>query len=864
MDHQNDRQTRVLKLVELFDDLVGDQNSPDDVAHQLKGAIGEPDLVDEAREKYEDRIRRIHSLKYSTTLTEEDGEQWYPGPQSGDVFWPSLRDYLLDEKFEERVVDSIDEESTKVVSCLDAPWAPDIDTRGLVVGHVQSGKTANFTAVTSKAADVGYRIFIVLSGMTNSLRQQTQRRMERELVDLNPNRWHRLTREDSDFVRPATRAASLLASEDQKLIAITKKNSARLRKLVDWLKGAGESVLSNAPALVIDDEADYASVNTRDDMGERSTINSLIIELLDTLPRSAYVGYTATPFANVFINPQAPEDLYPRSFIHALPTPEEYFGPETIFGRDRLEFDDSEPIDDGYQMVRRDVSTEELSSLNASESDRDREEFQPEVTPSLRTALRYFVMATAARRVREQEGFFSTMLVHTDLHIAVQNQLGDRLREEVTALRSRIAREPEQLYEELRREWENESARVDSRSFELEPISFDDLVRHLPDVAEDLKVVVANSQSEDSLDYESDRGTYVVVGGNVLSRGLTLEGLMVSFFVRRAGNYDTLLQMGRWFGYWEDYADLPRLWMTEQLYDFFYDLATVEREIRHDIQRYTETGVTPTEFAVRVRTHPTLNITSRSKMTSVVEVPSSYSGHEIQTTWFHHRDREWLRDNLEASRRLVSSVREDGRSFRLHEDRYRWVARGVDVEHVLNFLKTFEFHEHDEKFNANSLLKYINRQLDRGHLERWNVAVIGQERKDLGTVNLSLPKPARLLTRSRLEGAGSRGRDAYIKALMSKQDVVADFETLPDNVSNLDWEGLSSRRETQSPYDERGLLLLYPIAKDSEPSTGSSQRAPLEAEEHMIGVALVFPDTDDFAADTYVHARLGHEPEDVA
>lgn len=863
MSSPNDREERRLNLVELIEEMVGNRKSPEDVAAQLRGAMGEPDLVDEAFELYRDRLRRIHSLKLSTTLREEGDWDWYPGPRSGDTFWPALREYLLDEKFEEDVVDSVDEESTKVVSCLDAPWWSTVDTRGLVVGHVQSGKTANFTAVTAKAADIGYRIFVILSGMTNSLRQQTQRRMERELISQNPDRWHRLTQEEEDFVKPPVRAASLLASDDQKLIAITKKNSVRLRKFVDWLKSAGEEVLNNAPALVIDDEADYASVNTQTDEGERSTINSLILELLEVLPRSAYVGYTATPFANVLINPQAPEDLYPRSFIHALPTPDDYFGAETIFGRDRLEFDDSEPVDDGYEMVRY-VDEEELSSLSARESERDRDEFEPDVTESLQSALRYFLLATAARRVREEDGFFSTMLVHTDRLIAVQNQLGDRLREQMSELQKGIQGRSKAFVDSLRTQWKNESGRVESRSLGLQPVTFDELAPHLPEVLEDLRVVVVNSESSDSLDYESDRGTYVVVGGDVLSRGLTLEGLMVSFFVRRAGNYDTLLQMGRWFGYWENYADLPRLWMTDQLYDFFYDLATVEREIRHDIQRYTELGVTPTEFAVRIRTHPTLNITSRSKMGEAVEVPSSYSGSEIQTTWFRHTDSGWLNNNLTVTRELIAGAQEDGCAFDLHRDRYRWVARAVPVERVLNFLNEFRFHRHDEKFNVDSLNSYIDRQLNRGYLERWNIGVLGQTQKDIGTVDLALPEDARLLTRTRLEGAGSEGQDAYIKALMSRQDVVADFEELPSGVSALKWEELYSLRWHSPPFDETPLLLIYPIAKDSEPSSGSSQRVPLGAVEHMIGLGLVFPDTDDFEAETYVKARLEREPEEVA
>lgn len=857
------RQTRILQLVEHIDELVNHRRSPEEVAQGIKGFMAEPDLVDEALEAWYDRVERIHSLRDSTTLTGRTREDWYRGPRPDDVFWPALKEYLEEKKFGEDVVASIDDESTTVVSCLDPPWASDISTRGLVVGHVQSGKTANFTAVTAKSADAGYRIFIVLSGMTNSLRRQTQRRLERELIDLNEDRWHRLTRDESDFERPSIKAASLLASDHQKILAVTKKNASRLRKLIDWLGEAANDVLRSAPALIIDDEADYASVNTQEGESSRSTINALILELMETLPRAAYVGYTATPFANVFINPEAPKDLYPRSFIHALPTPEEYFGPEAIFGRDRLEYDDGEPVDDGFEMVRF-VPEAELSSLTAKASEEDREDFQPTVTAGLHGALRYFLLATAARRVREQEGFYSTMLVHTDFLTVVQNRLGARLQEVVESLRGRLKYPSDNLRAELRRQWENETSRVPSSQFGIEPVGFDALAPHLSGTAEDLQVVVANSTSPDSLDYEADSGTYMVVGGNVLSRGLTLEGLLVSFFVRRAGNYDTLLQMGRWFGYWEDYADLPRLWMTEELYGFFYDLATVEREVRNDIGRYTELGVTPTEFAVRVRTHPELNITSPGKMGSVVEVPSSYSGREIQTTWFRHRDAGWLENNLEAARDLIGMVQSNGHSFDLEENRYRWIARGADVETVRTFLDSFSFHDNQEEFRLDSLLDYLDRQLQHHMLERWNVAIIGQSRENLGSVDLGLPEETPLVSRSRMKGAGTEDRDAYVKALMSRQDLVADFEELPEGVSNLKWKELRSLRYNSPSYGERGLLLLYPIARDSRPSSGSSNRVPLNAVRDVVGVGLVFPDTDDFKANTYIQVQLDLEPEAAA
>ena len=290
---------------------------------------------------------------------------WYDGPKPGDRCWPALAEYLKAEKgFDDDAIDSLDRASTKIVAHLPCPGSGRFAGRGLVVGYVQSGKTTNYTAVIAKAADEGYRLFIVLSGLHNNLRRQTQARLDDQLYELNHDLWIQLTSKLEDFGSPTAGADALLTGT-HRVLCVVKKNAKRLRSLRRWLNGASRATLANCPVLVIDDEADQASVNTSAE--DRSKINGLILQLLNDAPRSAYVGYTATPYANLFIDPSG-EDLYPRDFIIDLERPRGYFGPEMIFGTGREQEGDDEH-DDGYDFVRL-VPPEELEALRPPPSPR--------------------------------------------------------------------------------------------------------------------------------------------------------------------------------------------------------------------------------------------------------------------------------------------------------------------------------------------------------------------------------------------------------------------------------------------------------------------------------------------------------------
>lgn len=834
---QND--DRLHDLVDMLVTLVRGGKPVREAARQMiqLGVATEVDLR-RVQEIYDRRTNRIRVLTEPRSIHRDELEAWYTGPGPDDKYWPSLLNYIEESGWERLTVESIDHASTKIMSYLPPPGAGEFNTRGLVLGYVQSGKTANYTAVIAKAADVNYKLFIILSGLHNNLRSQTQRRLERELVGLNPTDWYTLTTVDQDFKQIGNVTAFLSSTSGQKVLCVVKKNAAVLRKLNNWLSGASIESLRDCPVMIIDDEADQASINTARHLAYRSTINSLIVEILGRLPRSAYIGYTATPFANVLIDPARDEDLYPRDFIVDLPKPDSYFGPEKIFGRELLTPDEREDTADGLDMIRT-VDEEEIPLLQPV-SRAARTTFHPELTESLRNALSYFWLATAARWHRGDREEHSTMLIHATLYTDVHGRYKTLVELHLAWLKDRLSSNDSSLFNELRELWEREQHRVPSSSVSEIPVPFEDLLPQLRAVCDDIQVIEEHSQSDVRLDYGQEPKTVIVIGGNSLSRGLTLEGLIVSFFIRTASAYDTLLQMGRWFGYRKGYSDLPRIWMTGELEEYFYDLATVEREIRNDIERYEREEITPLDFAVRIRTHPQLSITSRLKMQSSIVCDITYANMRLQTFKFNHRDIDWLQNNLMVTRNLVSQILSEGivpESTRRGADQ---LFRQVPAQLISAFISQYKFHEDHVDLNSDLLTNYIQQQNHRDNLLDWNVVIVGQQRSSSSeSVDLGLAEQVPMIVRSKLRLAGLETDHANIKALMSTVDRVADLPDLSNEERRKKDAELQRLRNTMLPGT--GLLLLYPILKSSQPRGNSQNRVALNAIEHVIGVGLVFP-----------------------
>lgn len=768
-------------------------------------------------------------------ITAAGVDDWYVGPCGNDRHWPALRDQFQSEGWPSERVESVDAASSTVVAHTPRSDRGTWQAKGLVVGYVQSGKTTNFVAVSAKLADVDYKMIIVLSGIHNGLRRQTQARLNHYLSELNPALWVAMTDTDHDFGRP-TQDASALLSSNKTVLAVVKKNAAVLSKLIRWLDTPNSrSAMAGAPVLVIDDEADQASVAT-------GRINPLVRRLLSLMPKSTYVGYTATPFANVFVDPKG-DDLYPETFILNLPRPEGYFGPESIFGRNAVEgerFDEDAGPPDGYDMVRY-VPDDDVPLLRPG-SRESADEFQPEMTIELLDAIHWFWLATAARRARGDLGH-SSMLIHTSVKIAVH----ESYRRPLLGVRDRALRDLEHgrlsALERWRSLWNHESERVNAREFGRSPTSFEELLEHLSGVVRETSVILDNYRSQDRLDYSRPSVVAIAIGGNTLSRGLTLEGLVVSFFVRAATAYDTLLQMGRWFGYRSGFEDLPRIWMTPSLADAFRHLATVEAEMRDDIDRYQRENLTPRDVAVRIRTHPSLRITA--KMGAAQPAYVLYAGRRLQTRYFKHRDAEWLENNRYAADGLIQSAQMHGSLPEVSRDAI--LIRDVPSSVVIDFLARYEVHEDSPDLDTRLMIKYIERQAldDPPRLTHWSVAVISGSGGPVSVGGLNVHG----VVRSRLaHGVADR---ADIKTLMSKEDRVLDIGLSAAEARSLSEDVLVLRRNQDPVNRDRGLLVLYPIDRVSAPAgtrtrpSSVSQRSPLDALGTVFGIGIVFPGDRD-------------------
>lgn len=797
-----------------------------------------PDVVEEqeaalAEALHLERAQRDKVSYWRKAALKAGRPDWYGGADDGSRIWQALRRRLKEMGRSEDEIESVDMDSTAVLSLTDNPGQARFTTKGLVLGHVQSGKTGNMAAVVAKAADTPYKFFVILSGLTDSLRNQTQTRLDADLVDNgHSERWFPWTQVDrrladgkvekGDFNHPSSGGFPLAGPECH--IAVMKKSAAILRRFKLKLKSTPAALLAQTAFMIIDDECDQASVNSARLQASISATNKVIREILAMLPKVAYAGYTATPFANILIDPNEPQDLYPRDFIHPLMKPDAYFGAEELFGREALQGEDAD-VDSGYNMIRI-VGQAEVPGLRPAP--KQAATFSFEMTDSIAKAIRYFILALAARNVRGQQDQHSTMLIHTSVlnlvHLATQAVVEPYLRD----LAHRLERGDDSLLREMEQIWIDESEIVDAAEFGNEKISFASLKPLLTEVASSIEVKVENWRSQDRIDYSEPGRRYIVIGGNVLARGLTLSGLIVSFFMRTSSQYDTLMQMGRWFGYRPGYEDLPRVWMEEDVRDAFFDLATVEEEIRRDIDTYAIDNVKPIEFATRIRKIPGLAITARTKLRNIRTANIGFEGEHVQTIKFRRSERDVLAANWDAGHRLLGAT-EDHIQIRGNR-----LATGVPANHIERFLDEYQIEE-GRTLQSKFLKAYIQNLAASDPAARlWNVVTISGNTEQMSERSLGPNGRVACVTRNPLKNSGEM---AFVKAIMSRGDVLADVENVPAELADKGWKAL---KEARYAMGMPPLLVLYPIYRDSQPRT-KSDREPMDAETDVLGFGIVFP-----------------------
>ena len=790
--------------------------------------------MSEARRRVEQQFENIEILHRHSVFRKRP--RWYFGPKPTDLHWPAVRDLLLEAKgWPEDTVSGIDEASNEIVSLLENPAQDHFSCRGLVVGHVQSGKTANMTAVIAKALDAGYDTVIVLAGLTNKLRYQTQMRLFDDLVRRNPLNWQILTPNELDRDFRAPPYGGFLSHSDKAQLAVIKKNVSPLRELEDAVKRTLPAVLSRLRILVIDDECDQASVNSARGELDMTAINMRIRKLLSHLPTVTYVGYTATPFANVLINPYRADgheldDLYPRDFLSALPRPDRYFGPERLFGAAPSDPEDLRPDEEGLDMIRDVPSWEE--ALLQPQSQRERDAFQPVMTNSLETAILYFLASCAARHARGDRTQHMTMLVHTSAYVIAHERVAALIQGWVDVNRARIIDPASDLGQRIRAIWNEEQNRLPANITDASRVSVDQIFERLRTVLDAIEFPIENGASSDRIDYTGPPKTYIVVGGTILARGLTLEGLMVSYFLRTANQYDTLLQMGRWFGYRPKYEDLPRIWLTEELRLRFRALAAVEEEVRDEIEQYRRQDLTPMDIAVRIRAIPGMAITGTNKMRAARRCAVSYWGTHRQTFRFDHRDEELLRKNWAAAGELVSRADALGlRVLKAGEGR-RKLWRGVPRSSMRRFFGTYTVHSIHADLLPGMLLPFLAKEDPR--LDKWSVGIVEAAHGRPCPEPLGTAGTVKAVTRARLADSPSV---ADIKALMSKRDLL--FDCGGDASNDAGWDELKAARIEAAGHVP--LLLLYPIDRISRPQRKSPVRVPLDAAFDVLGLGIVFP-----------------------
>jgi hypothetical protein len=825
---------------------------------------------------------------------------WDP---SEGYYWRRQRRYLLDHVGRSpEALDALDDDSDRVLSYLEDPRTggkTEFDTRGLVIGYVQSGKTENFSALIAKAADVGYQVVIVLAGIHNSLRQQTQRRLERELglqdigvgLPEHGRRWISLTTADlhGDFDRGIVDPNILQGNE--KVIFVIKKWHTRLDQLITFIKDA--KVPAHLPVLIIDDEADQASINTggnrpdgeeledlvdSDDPAadlqaetDPSATNERIRRIISLFQRVAYVAYTATPFANVLIPHDAHDrkvldDVYPKDFILTLPPKPGYVGSERLFGRDTL---DGEPEGEheGLDVIRFIPDADLPLVLPVGVKIED---FEPGIPPSLDLAVIDWLLATGGMLSRSGHDVPSSMLIHTNQRTAVQNSLAPEVRSLVTRLRQEW-RYGETLRIEMRRRWDTEFRPVSVRIGPERDQSFDDIEAHIDALLKDgVNVLALNSATDDVLDYNQDPNTKaVIIGGNRLSRGMTLEGLCVSYYVRGTPYYDTLLQMGRWFGYRESYVDLTRLWTTELLASWFRDLALREEELRQQVNDAERAELLPIEVGYRIRSHPAMMVTAQNKLGAARIDKLSYAGRMIQTTRFLLNQRAWLQANLAATQEFVRGLGKPSS----HQVLPLWTD--VPWSSLTALLSSYRTVQDRTSFDADAARRYILAQVEHGELVRWQVAVRAQAKSndELGEVDLGIIGVGSVagIARTRLKNdrtsigvltnpAGKSGpiRQGDEEIGLSDEAIMAARQQLADGKYDRIREALLAQRDPRE-----GLLVIYPISKYSRARPDTNRinlfGDPDRDGEHVIGLALAFPQSDSAATIEYVFGSAAPE-----
>ena len=819
--------------------------------------------------------------------------------------WMAYKERLIKNKFSQEAIKNIAESAHSVLNKLSLDTQASGPIKGLVVGNVQSGKTANMAALMAMAADQGFNMFIVLSGTIENLRIQTQTRLINDLNGATNVAWVSI---DNVSTSPSfNQALSKLSLGDefkQRYLNVCLKNSTRLENLLTWLK-KDTKARQKLKILFIDDEADQASINTAkqpsslsdEEKVERTKINRMISNLLvnkDADDKAVetkfcalkYIGYTATPYANVLNEVPGPESVYPSNFVCCLPVAKSYIGPQHIFGIEGTNVD-------GMDIINH-VNPDDLKELEAVYEGKNK------MPQKLEQAIIWFYCCLAIRRYQKVNKPVS-MLIHTSQLQQRHEQTGKLIKKWFESLNViSFLQKCENVYRQeiehfTLNDFKNSYSDYDGGVVQDYP-QFSDITNELAKIFnKGLVSILINSEGEAEysegvhlcidncyhsfveninehirLLYPSDKNPvpfatgFIVIGGATLSRGLTIEGLVSTFFLRTSRQADTLMQMGRWFGYRRGYELLPRIWITQTTQDQFRFLSLLDYELRQKMKYMEDNGIKPELVGIQVRRHPRkafLDVTARNKQQAASLTEIDFAGITTQTTIFFGAI-ETIKNNLSLTDSFISSLGEPVEECEMKqkhpnsEGSLLWLD--VDSHEVVDYITSLSFPKNDSTvLDLNLFKKWFGKISEENEMADWNVVVAGLDKKDGKTRQLGGRKVC-LVNRSQMNSEHNDGK-IRIGALRAIKDLYVDI--------NLDASGLTAFDKAQiktgdgkrykeirknAGYDKTPLLIIYIIDKNSQPREGVKHRKALDLKEDLVGITICIPQGESITNGMYV------------
>lgn len=798
-------------------------------------------------------------------------------------FFDRYKLYLSNDGFEPKVIKNIELSCEQILARCANPKTTALTEKkkGLVVGDVQSGKTANYLGLINMAYDYGYRIVVLLAGTTNSLREQTQKRTDSGVigaksdsigntieflgVGLNTNEHFAVpfTNQVNDFKKFVQKNLNVaIADINKPVVLVVKKIKSVLESVAERLQSElSEKGLDCRSILIIDDEADNASITTSKDPEKPTTINRCIRDIFNKFPIASYVGYTATPFANIFINPYDDEsylDLFPTDFIAQLHAPSTYFGGRLVF-----------PNNDTRSKYVRLISENEPNFLPVVH---DKYIPYPAMADSLKEAINSFVICNVIRTLRGHGLKHRSMMINITRFNDTQALVWERVTEYLEALRNAIEQLSDMpltlfcknrycraLYELYHNDDFFKEIREGNPDIGTDPVAWEAIQQGLYEEIKKFIVVVINSRNgqmnnidpsgrKKRFDYDDkkDEGARVIaIGGMVLSRGLTLEGLMTSYYSRNAGAYDTLLQMCRWFGYRPKYMDLCRIYLTQVSIDQFDAVLTATEDLKEQFSEMKLRDKKPIDFGLMIKECPdtletTLLITSRNKMrgTQVFERRLNYSGVYADTSKMS-KSPTANRQNLDAFNRFCNNVSFSWKTKDGDPTTHRYyMAQNVSQHYIAQLFRDLSIPIENKKFNTNGLAEYIE---DSDKFPYWDVVIANGNSKDSSLFMEVHPVERSFHMRSendliRIGGSNNR---------------VLDPGLLNAGLWYRDGEALSAKEYCN--HREVPILVVFPIdlkCEDEENEANAFERVwKSEAKNGLGGNVLLafaygFPGTD--------------------